>query len=49
MEAIIALVIAVIGCKFCNMDFCTLFTFISTSILLYKKLIDYTNDETTRR
>lgn len=30
MEAIIALVIAVIGCKFCDMDFCTLFTFIST-------------------
>lgn len=48
MEAIIALVISVIGCQFCKMDFCTLFTFISTSILLYKKLIDYTN-ETTKR
>lgn len=48
MEAVIALVISVIGCRFCDMDFCTLFTFISTSILLYKKLIDYTN-ETTKR
>lgn len=49
MDAIIALAISAIGCKFCSIDFCTLFTFVSVAISLYKNWIDYTNDKATRR
>ena len=49
LDAIIALAISAIGCVFCNMDFCTLFTFISVSNILYKNWIDYIHDKTARR
>ncbi len=49
MDAIIALVISAIGYEFYNMDFCTLFTFVSVANTLYKNWINYTNDKATRR
>lgn len=49
MDAIIVLVVSTIGAHFCNMDFCTLHTFVSIAIALYKSWIDYTNDKTARR
>lgn len=49
MDAIIALAISIIGFLCCDIDFCTLFTFVSVAISLYKKWIDYTNDKAARR
>ncbi len=49
MSAIIALVISAFGCKFYNIDFCTLFTFISVANTLYESWKNYTNDEATKR
>ncbi len=49
MSVIIALVISAFGCKFCNVDFCTLFTFISVANTLCESWINYTNDEAAKR
>ena len=49
MDAIIVLVISVIGAHFCNMDLCTLHTFVSIAVTLYKSWINYTNDKTAKR
>ena len=49
MDAIIVLVVSAIGATFCNIDFCTLHTFVSIAMSLYRCWIDYTNDKTARR
>lgn len=49
MEAIIGLVISILGYVCYGIDFCTLFTFVSVAIDIYKILADYTNDKATRR
>lgn len=49
MEAVIGLIISCIGAHFTGMDFCTLYTFISTALLLYKDFINHTNDKTALR
>lgn len=49
MDAIIVLAISTMGCNFYNLDFCTLYTFISISNTLYKKWINYTIDKTAKR
>lgn len=49
MDAIIALVVSVLGYQFYGFDFCTLFTFISVANTLYKSWINYINDKTAKR
>lgn len=49
MEAVIGLVISILGYESCGIDFCTLFTFVSVAIDIYKVLDSYTNDKATRR
>lgn len=49
MDAIIALAVSIIGFLCCGIDFCTLFTFVSVAISLYKKWINYANDKTAKR
>lgn len=41
MDAIIALVVSCMGYLCCGIDFCTLFTFVSTALSLYS----YTNEK----
>lgn len=45
MDIIIVLITSVLGSYFGNMDFCTLFTFISIA----NQLCNYTNDKTAKR
>ena len=45
MEVIIVLFVSCIGSFFYEIDFCTLFTFISIA----NEIIKYTNDETAKR
>lgn len=49
MEAVIGLVISLLGAYLYDMDFCTLFTFISLALEIQKSLIKNTNDETAKR
>ena len=49
LDAIIALAISAIGHVFCGIDFCMLYTFVSSAIVLYRNWIDYTNDKTAKR
>ena len=49
MEAIIALVISMIGYACCDIDFSMLYTFVSVTITLYKRWSVYFNDKATRR
>lgn len=49
MDVIIALAISILGAFFYAMDFCTMFTFVSIALALYKSWIKHTNDKTTRR
>lgn len=44
MDAIIVLVVSAIGAVFYNIDFCTLHTFVSIAISLYRSWINYTKD-----
>ena len=45
MDAIIALVVSFLGYMCCDIDFCTLFTFVSIALSIY----DYINDKTAKR
>ncbi|MBD5515346.1 MAG: hypothetical protein HDR06_12105 [Lachnospiraceae bacterium] len=49
MEAIIGLVISMIGYACYGIDFSTLYTFVSVAITLYKSWIVCFNDKATRR
>ncbi|MCI8339288.1 MAG: hypothetical protein HFH62_11540 [Lachnospiraceae bacterium] len=49
MEVIITLIVSAFGCQFCNMDFCTLYTFISAAGTLHKGWINYVYDKATRQ
>ena len=49
MDAIIVLAISALGYAFCGIDFCTLYTFVSTALTLYKNWLDYSNDKAARR
>lgn len=49
MDAIIVLVVSVIGNLVCGIDFFALHTFLSVSLGIYKEWINYTNDKATRR
>lgn len=46
MEVIIGAIISMLGAYFGEMDFCTLYTFVSMGIALYKAWSDHTNDKT---
>lgn len=46
MVAIIGTIISLIGAYFYEMDFCTLYTFISIALELQLLLLKYTNDKT---
>lgn len=45
MEAIIAFGVSIVGAALCDLDFCTLYTFVSIATALLK----YANDKTARR
>lgn len=46
MESIIGTIISLFGFYIYGMDFCTLYTFISISIAIYKTWQDHTNKKT---
>lgn len=49
MDVIIVLIVSSIGAYFCDLDFCTLHTFVSIVVALAKECEKYTNDKFTRR
>ncbi len=49
MVAIIGTVISFIGAYFYDLDFCTLYTFISIALELQKNILKQTNDKTAKR
>lgn len=46
MEVVIGAIVSALGAHFCGMDFCTLYTFVSMSIALYKAWNNHTSDKT---
>lgn len=44
MKTRIGIIVSVIGAYFYDIDFCTLYTFVSVAILLYAELNNNTND-----
>lgn len=49
MDAIIGVIISTLGSYFSDIDFCTLYTFISIALSIYRSWKDHTDDKTTKR
>lgn len=49
MTAVIGTVISFIGAYLYDLDFCTLYTFVSIALELQKNIIKHTNDKTAKR